>query len=112
MSLFSLKDKVAVITGGGSGIGLAIADVFEKQGAAVNILDLNEGGIGKFYKVDVSKQAEVDKAIADIGRIDILVNSAGIAQIANLENTSEADIDKIYNVNIKGTYNSMHAVVP
>lgn len=114
MSVFSLKGKVAVITGGGSGIGRSIANVFVQQGAIVNILDLNKVSEPdrKSYVVNIAVQAEVDKVIADIGAIDILVNSAGIAQIANLENTSEADIDKIYSVNIKGTYNAMHAVVP
>src|ERR1044071_5597225 len=108
MALFSLKDKVVAITGAGSGIGKAIAGIFAKQGAIVNVLDLNEptDPDGKFYQVNVSIQSEVDKAIADIvqthGRIDILVNSAGIAQVANLEKTTEADLDKIYNVNIKG----------
>ena len=116
--MFSLKDQVIIITGGGSGIGKAIADVFAKAGAIVSVLDLNEvAGTGsKAYKVNVSVQAEVDKAIAEIiqqhGRIDALVNSAGIAHIGNLENTTDADIDRIYNVNVKGTYNTMHAVVP
>lgn len=103
--MFSLKDKVAVITGASSGIGKAIAKVFAENGADVKNVDLSEG-------VNVSIQAEVDKVINGIGRIDILVNSAGVAHIGNLENTSEADIDRIYNVNIKGTYNTMHAVVP
>jgi len=118
MAIFSLKDKVVAITGAGSGIGKAIASIFAKQGAVVNVLDLKEPADvdGKFYQLNVSVQPEVDKVIAEIvrvhGRIDILVNSAGIAQIANLENTSDSDIDKIYQVNIKGTYNTMHAVVP
>ncbi len=114
--MFELKNKIVAITGASSGIGKAIAEVFAKQGAIINVLDLNEAGTGKFYKTNVSVQTEVDKVISEIvqqhGRIDILVNSAGIAQVANVENTSEADIDKIYNVNIKGTYNTMHAVVP
>ena len=118
MTLFSLKDKVVAITGAGSGIGKAIAQVFASQGAVVNVLDLNEPTEvdGKFHKLNVSIQSDVDKVIAEIvqqhGRIDVLVNSAGIAQIGNLENTSDTDIDKIYQVNIKGTYNTMHAVMP
>lgn len=118
MSLFSLKDKVVAITGAGSGIGKAIAGVFLKQGATVIVLDLKEPKdfSGKSYQLNVSIQADVDKVIADIvkehGRLDILVNSAGIAHIGNLETTSDSDIDRIYQVNIKGTYNTMHAVVP
>ncbi|MEI9919506.1 MAG: SDR family oxidoreductase [Bacteroidota bacterium] len=103
--MFSLKDKIAVVTGGGSGIGRAIVKVFTDAGATVKVLDLTEG-------INVSIQSDVDKAIAAIGKVDILVNSAGIAHIGNLENTTEADIDRIYNVNVKGTYNTMRAVVP
>jgi 2-keto-3-deoxy-L-fuconate dehydrogenase len=112
--MFSLKDKVVAITGAGSGIGNAIANVFVKQGAVVNVLDLNEPKDLRcnFFKTNVSIQAEVGKAIADIGQVDILVNSAGIAHVGNLESTTEADIDRIYQVNVKGTYNTMYAVVP
>lgn len=112
MSLFSLEGKVVAITGAASGIGKAIAGIFVDQGAVVNVLDLNDGGVGKFYKTNVSNQSEVDSAINDIGKIDILVNSAGVAHIGNAETTTEADLDRIYNVNIKGTYNTIHAVVP
>lgn len=125
---FELKNKVAIITGGGSGIGKAIAVLFASQKAQVNILERNAeaghqavneitsaGGKAMAYAVDVSKQQEVITAInsiqAQAGRIDILVNSAGIAQVANLEKTTVADLDKIYEVNIKGTYNSMYAVI-
>jgi 2-keto-3-deoxy-L-fuconate dehydrogenase len=116
MALFSLSGKVVAITGGGSGIGRAIAGVFANQGAVVNVLDLNASAENDAHKVNVTNQADVDQVINNIvqkhGRIDILVNSAGIAQIGNLETTSDTDIDKIYQVNIKGTYNSMRAVVP
>jgi NAD(P)-dependent dehydrogenase (short-subunit alcohol dehydrogenase family) len=103
--MFSLKNKVAVVTGGGSGIGKAIVKVFAENGADVKILDLTEG-------VNVAVQSEVDKAIKNIGDVDILVNSAGVAHIGNLENTTEEDFDRIFSVNVKGTYNTMHAVVP
>jgi len=125
----TLKNKVAIITGGGSGIGKAIAVLFAAQQAQVNILERNAeaanqavkeitgaGGAAHAYAVDVSNHQEVVNTINSIqtraGRIDILVNSAGIAQVANLEKTTESDLDKIYQVNIKGTYNSMFAVIP
>lgn len=110
--MFSLQSKIVAITGAGSGIGKAIAGVFVKQGAIVNVLDLNAEPGDHSYKVNVTVQSEVDKVIASIGKIDILVNSAGIAHIGNLENTSETDFEKVFNVNVKGTYNTMHAVVP
>jgi NAD(P)-dependent dehydrogenase (short-subunit alcohol dehydrogenase family) len=129
MSLFSLNNKVVVITGSGSGIGKAIAQIFAQQGAFVNILDFNAAageasadeivkasGKASFYQVNVSIQADIDKIISQIvdknKRIDVLVNSAGIAHIGNLETTSDADFDRIYQVNVKGTYNVMHAVIP
>ncbi len=129
MSLFSLDKKVVVITGAGSGIGKAIAQIFAQQGANVHILDFNADageaavqeinkadGRASFFQVNVSIQAEVDKVIAQViereRKIDILVNSAGIAHIGNLETTSEADFDRIYQVNIKGIYNVMHGVIP
>jgi 2-keto-3-deoxy-L-fuconate dehydrogenase len=126
--LFDLKNKVAVITGGGSGIGKAIAEVFAEQGAQVCILELNQKAaketaqslsnqrlLAKGYSCNVSQQAEVTSVIQTIikkfGRIDILVNSAGIAHVGKLETTTEEDFDKIFQVNIKGVYNCMHAVI-
>lgn len=129
MKPFDLEGKVAVITGGGSGIGQAIAKVFGAQGATVCVMDVNEaaaaktaeeissaGGIVLFQQCDVADHAQtatvVNKFVAKFGKIDILVNCAGIAQVANLEKTSEADFDKIFRVNVKGVYNAMHAVIP
>ena len=126
--MFRLDNKTAIITGGGSGIGRAIATVFAQQGAAVHILDMDEqgatnvaneittaGGKAQFHKCNVSKQAEVQQivdAIAGGGAIDILVNNAGIAHIGNAETTAEADFDRLMNVNVKGVYNCLHTVIP
>ena len=126
--LFSIKDKVSVITGGGSGIGKAIAHVFAQQGSKVCILELNKTSVdetvvslrdqnlqAKGYACNVANQREVKDAIDSIseefGRIDILVNCAGIAHIGKLENTSEADFERLFNVNVKGVYNAMQAAI-
>ena len=123
--MFSLKNKHAVITGGGSGIGKAISTLFAKQGAIVHIIELdanaaertateikNNGGEAFAHTADVSNQQQLLDVFKQIGRIDILVNNAGIAHVGSLENTTEADIDRIYNVNVKGAYNALFAAVP
>ena len=104
---FSLEKKIAIITGGGSGIGQSIARTFAKQGAQVHILDFNidaanetaeeiikQGFLAKAYKCDVSdyeKVSEIVNQISDISSIDILINNAGIANIGNIEACSEKD---------------------
>jgi len=123
--MFSLKGKSAVVTGGGSGIGKAIAQVFAKQGATVHIIELNEdnaaqavkeiaaGGATAFaHSCDVSNQQKVKEALASIGIINIMVNCAGIANIGKADTTSEADFTKVFEVNVKGTYNCLHEVIP
>ncbi|WP_299396850.1 SDR family oxidoreductase [uncultured Gelidibacter sp.] len=126
--IFSLKGKTAIITGGGSGIGKAIATTFAKQGAHVCILDFNtdngnttvseiekEKGSANFYQCDVSNQEQVEgifKELAQTNTIDILINNAGIAHVGNIENTNPDDLDRLYNVNIKGVYNGMKAAIP
>jgi len=126
--LFSLQNKVAIITGGGSGIGKAIAERFALQGAMVFIIELNSSaadetvrsitankGKAKAFACNVSNQREVldvfQSVINQSGRIDILVNSAGIASVAKLETTTEADFEKLFQVNVKGTYNCMYAAI-
>ncbi len=125
---FSLKNKTAIVTGGGSGIGKAISKTFAKQGANVVILDFNEengkktvneiienNGKASFYKCDVSNQRNVNEIIENIlknDQIDILVNNAGIAHIGNIEAVEEEDLDRLYNVNVKGVYNCAKAVIP
>lgn len=123
--MFSLQNKTAVITGGGSGIGKAIAILFAKQGASVHILELNkataddtvseiESAGGKAFAAacNVADQQTVKETFAQIGVFDILVNCAGIAHIGKADTTSEADFDRIYQVNIKGAYNCLHFAIP
>lgn len=123
--MLSLKNKTAVITGGGSGIGRAIATLFAKQGAIVHILELNEtaakdaaeqihteGGQAATHSCNVANQNEVKTVFEHIGKFDILINNAGIAHIGNVENTSEADFERVFSVNVKGVYNCLHAAIP
>jgi NAD(P)-dependent dehydrogenase (short-subunit alcohol dehydrogenase family) len=124
----SLHGKNAIITGGGSGIGQAIAYLFAENGAQVRVLELKAeaaaetvdriheaGGQAEVYTCDMSDQQQVMRVIGEInhrdGKLDILVNCAGVAHIGNLGGTSEADMDRIYAVNIKGVYNGMYAVI-
>jgi 2-keto-3-deoxy-L-fuconate dehydrogenase len=123
--MFSLKGKSAVITGGGSGIGKAISQLFAKQGAVVHIIELNadaakdtvneivqQGGSAFAYSCNVSDQQQVVSTYQKIDVIDILVNNAGIAHIGEAATTSEEDFTKIFNVNVKGVYNSLFAAIP
>ena len=123
--MFKLTNKSVIITGGGSGIGKAMAILFAKQGALVHIVELNSEAAtdtvneitnanGKAFDhgCDVSKQQEVIDTFGSIGKIDILINNAGIAHIGRADNTSEADFDRICNVNIKGVYNCLFAAIP
>lgn len=122
--MFQLDQKVAVVTGSGSGIGKAVALLFAKQGAEVHLIDLNEEGINTTAKeikkengkavahvCDVTAQQQVKDIFNGIGRVDILVNSAGVSHIGNVETTTEEDFDRLYRVNVKGVYNCLHAAV-
>jgi NAD(P)-dependent dehydrogenase (short-subunit alcohol dehydrogenase family) len=113
----TLKDKVVVITGGSRGIGEAMVNHFKTAKAIACNLDLNEGDTdADYYLADVSKGDQMHDAIDQIvekyGHIDILINNAGIAHVGNIENTSEADLDRLYNINIKGVYNGTIAAIP
>lgn len=126
--MFSLSQKTAVITGAGSGIGQAIALLFAKQGAHVEVLDLKlesaqgtvdqilaAGGSAHAGALDVGDQAAVKAVFAEISarlpKLDILVNNAGIAHIGTALTTEEADMDRLYRVNIKGVYNCSQAAI-
>lgn len=123
-----LANKVAVITGAASGIGLATAEKFAAEGATVIVCDLNQAGIdaavkaitdkgGKAdgYVVDVTNKEQVhamrDAVLAKHGRIDTLVNNAGIVMDAQLVKMTEEQFDKVVDINLKGTYNMARALV-
>ena len=123
--IFSLTGKTAAVTGGGSGIGKSISELFARQGAHVTILDYDEaaaskvkddivqaGGKASFYGCDVTKQSQVIEVFESIAELDILVNNAGVASIGKVENTTEAEFDRVFNVNVKGIYNCIYAAIP
>lgn len=117
--------KFAIITGGGSGIGRAIALRIAKDGAHIVVLDLQkeagdetvklineEGGSAECLQCDVSDTESVRSAFEQIPRADILVNSAGIASIGKVGDTTPEEMDRIYGVNVKGLYHCVHFAVP
>lgn len=124
-----LKNKVSIITGGAQGIGLATAVKFATEGAIVIVCDLRQeavdsavaelrglpGTVADGFVVDVTKRAQVDAMVAAVkakyGRIDALINNAGITLDARLQKMTEAQFDKVIDVNLKGTYHCAQAVI-
>jgi NAD(P)-dependent dehydrogenase (short-subunit alcohol dehydrogenase family) len=124
LSTSNLRDRNAVITGGASGIGLAIARRFAEHGAAVHIIDLDELKVQEAIKLisnsgrqvightcNVSDENSVNTTFSEIGPVQILVNSAGIAHVGNLGSTTPADMDRLFAVNVRGVYLCMKAVI-
>lgn len=121
-----LQGKVAIITGAANGIGLAAVKRFTEEGATVIMADFDEktgheaaqpfGEQVQFYAVDVSNREQVhqmvDHVIETFGRIDILINNAGITRDAMLVKMSEEDFNKVLQVNLNGVFNCTQAVVP
>jgi NAD(P)-dependent dehydrogenase (short-subunit alcohol dehydrogenase family) len=124
-----LENKIAIITGGGDGLGQASAVLFAKEGASVVVADMdpargmktvdmikNQNGEAMFVEVDVSKEDSVknmvEKVVDAYGRIDILVNSAGIFIEATVINTTVEDWDKIMAVNLRGIFLCCKYVIP
>ena len=116
MKSSDFKDKVTIITGGGSGIGEAMCKHFADKDAKVIILDNNEAegrrvsqeNKSDFINCDISDEYSVDDAFKQIeknyGRIDILINNAGIAHIGTITETNPEDFDRIIKINVRGAY--------
>jgi NAD(P)-dependent dehydrogenase (short-subunit alcohol dehydrogenase family) len=119
------EKAIAVVTGAGSGIGRATALQLASEGYDVRIFELSaeaagetldllqkSGGIGAIQAVDVSNTESVHAAFADLPRLDVLVNNAGIAHIGNVLNTSPEDLDRLYQINVRGAYHCLHFGIP
>lgn len=123
-----LKDKTAIITGAGKGIGAAIARRFAEEGAQVAVCDVSEDNVQNLvkeiagrsqeamgFKVDVTDRAAiaamVKEVVAKFGAVDILVNNAGIIKDVMLHKMSEEDWDVVMNINVKGAFNMVQAVM-
>ena len=114
------SQPVCIVTGGSLGIGLAISQKFASEGYRVFNLDLRDFGEpvkdGFWIECDVSNCEAVANAIGDVsdkqGRIDVLVSNAGIHFSANIEQTSEADLVRVFDINVKGAYAAVRSVLP
>ena len=127
MAKFRLDGRSAIVTGGASGIGLAIVQALAGAGATVHIVDLNldaaqaavkslegAGGRGFAHACNVAKQDEVETVFAKLlssGRIDILVNNAGVAAIGTVETTTAEDMERVLSVNVKSVYHCTKAII-
>jgi NAD(P)-dependent dehydrogenase (short-subunit alcohol dehydrogenase family) len=118
--------KSILITGGASGIGLAMVKKFASMGATVFFIDTNQvegsklqweehekGFKVKFLEGSISDFSQVESLIHSIpGKLDVLINNAGISHIGKVENTSEVDFDRVYQVNVKGMFHCIKASLP
>ncbi|MHB8520158.1 MAG: SDR family NAD(P)-dependent oxidoreductase [Limisphaerales bacterium] len=127
--MFSLQDKITLITGAGSGIGAAIAETFARAGAFVVVTDRDEkagletatrldaqGGRAEFIPLDVARQEDCQETARRIlsrhQRLDILVNNAGIGHVGTMTQTTGDDLDRLYAVNVRGVFNVTKAFFP
>jgi NAD(P)-dependent dehydrogenase (short-subunit alcohol dehydrogenase family) len=122
--MFQLNNKIALVTGGGSGIGKEVCKVLAKQGAHVIVVDLNadsaKGTVDEItanennaeaLTLDVTNQVAVTTAFEKLKSLDLLVNCAGISHIGSATSTNETDFEKVFQVNVKGVYNCLQAGV-
>lgn len=119
--------RVALITGGGSGIGRSICLRLALKNKKILVLDLDlkaaqetvdqiisAGGTAEAYAADVSNNEQILALFKNINEehtIDILINNAGIAHIGNIEQTKESDLNRLYNINVKGVYNCISGII-
>ena len=119
-TVFNLNQKNALVTGGASGIGAAIATIFAEAGAKVWIADRDEANGqavaakigGHFLSLDVANEADWFRAALTVGALDVLANIAGIGHVGTLLSTAASDLDKLFAVNVRGIFNCCKAFVP
>lgn len=119
--MFRLDNKSALVTGAGSGIGAAIAETFALAGARVFVTDRDEKAgrgvatrIGKaeFLALDVAQEDRCERVARQVGQLDVLVNNAGIGHVGTILQTTGADLDRLYAVNVRGVFNVSKAFLP
>jgi 2-keto-3-deoxy-L-fuconate dehydrogenase len=127
--MFRLDHKIALVTGAASGIGRAIAEIFAKAGGFLYVADRDPdggqetvkrvnaaGGKATFIPLDVAKESDCEAARVAVhrahGRLDVLVNNAGIGHVGTIMQTTAADMDRMYAVNVRGVFNVTHAFLP
>ncbi|MCI0746611.1 MAG: SDR family oxidoreductase [Verrucomicrobia subdivision 3 bacterium] len=127
--MFRLDDKITLVTGAASGIGRAIAETFAHAGAVVYVADRDggggqetvkrvtaAGGKAAFVPLDVTKESDCEAARASVhgghGRLDVLVNNAGVGHVGTMMQTTGADLDRLYAVNVRGMFNVTRAFLP
>lgn len=127
--MLTLENKVVLVTGAGSGIGAAIAELFARAKAHVFVTDRdeqgsttvverirNESGAAELIRLDVSDEQQcrdvADRVHTRFGRLDVLVNNAGIGHVGTMIETSGADLDRLYGVNVRGVFNMSKAFLP
>jgi 2-keto-3-deoxy-L-fuconate dehydrogenase len=127
--MFDLSHKTALVTGAGSGIGAAIAETFARAGARIFAADVNEetaavtarrivqnGGSAEAIALDIRDEAACARAAARVqkraDRLDILVNNAGVGHVGTALTTEGSDLDRLYGVNVRGTFNVTKAFLP
>lgn len=126
--MFSLSTKTALVTGAGSGIGAAIAETFARAGARVIVTDcdaakglattariIEENGLAEFIELDIADEVrcgEVARQVLATGPLHILVNNAGIGHVGTMAGTAGEDLDRVWAVNVRGTFNVTKAFFP